>query len=59
VLPPLLVDDDSVCLDFTPPAAEIETLAPIYELFTRERDWGFDMDVAEQYKKVCGTNHSS
>jgi hypothetical protein len=59
VLPPLLVDDDSVGLDFAPPAAEIETLAPIYELFTRERDWDFDMDVAEQYKKVCATNHSS
>jgi hypothetical protein len=59
VLPPLLVDDGSVGLDFAPPAAETETSAPIYELFTRERDWDFDMEVAEQYKKVCGTNHSS
>jgi hypothetical protein len=59
VLPPLLVDDGLVGLDFAPPAAETETSAPIYELFTRERDWDFDMEVAEQYKKVCGTNHSS
>lgn len=65
VLPPLLVDDGSVGLDFAPPvanelpAAEIETSAPIYELFKRERNWDFDMDVVEQYKKVCGTNHWS
>ena len=65
VLPPLLVDDGSVGLDFAPPvanelpAAEMETSAPIYELFRRERKWDFDMDVVEQYKKVCGTNHWS
>ena len=59
VLPPLLVDDGSVGLDFAPAAAEIGTSAPIYELFTRERTWDFDMGVVEQYKKVCGTNHWS
>ncbi|OSS50449.1 hypothetical protein B5807_04797 [Epicoccum nigrum] len=71
VLPRLLVGDGSVDLDFASPAAnelpagksdeqpaaEVETSAPIYELFARERDWDFDMDVVEQYKKGCGTNH--
>ena len=70
VLPQMLVDNGLVGLDLAPPAAtelpagdsdelpaaEIETSVPIYELFTRERDWTFELDVAEEYEKVRGTN---